>query len=243
MPWPPPEIVQKLYASDRWRGKTEEDGRAVRERLGYYCDLQSLNSEDAITWSFLGPLVYGPAAWREHLATTLFIRLGFPKPRVVAIWLWRRIPHPEKCTSNGGPEIDFGIQSEAAVVLGEAKWNSDLAIGQGVGRNRSQFDLRAAYCGGFGPKALPEIRHWAVLGVGRGTDVLDCASASLGVAVHNCSWAQLLALMPSALHGELGAYLAWKDKYSSRRPNKRLKPPAADERDGGRSMAPGGEVT
>ena len=27
--WPAPELIQKLYASDRWRGKTEQDDRAV----------------------------------------------------------------------------------------------------------------------------------------------------------------------------------------------------------------------
>ena len=48
--WPAPELIQKLYASGRWRGKTEEDDREVRRCLGHYCDLQSLNSEDAITW-------------------------------------------------------------------------------------------------------------------------------------------------------------------------------------------------
>ena len=67
--WPLPELIQKFYASDRWRGKTEEDDRAVRRCLGHYCDLQSLNSEDAITWSFFGPLIYGPASWRGARAS------------------------------------------------------------------------------------------------------------------------------------------------------------------------------
>ena len=57
-PWPPSELLQKLYGSDRWRGKTEEDDRLARAALGHYSDLQSLNSEDAITWSFFGPLIY-----------------------------------------------------------------------------------------------------------------------------------------------------------------------------------------
>jgi hypothetical protein len=33
--WPAPELIQKLYASDRSRGKTEEDDRAVRKYLGH----------------------------------------------------------------------------------------------------------------------------------------------------------------------------------------------------------------
>jgi hypothetical protein len=43
-PWPPPELIQKLYASDRWRGRSVADEERARESLGYYCT-QSLNSE------------------------------------------------------------------------------------------------------------------------------------------------------------------------------------------------------
>jgi len=82
------------------------------------------------------------------------------------IWLWRRIPHPEKPASNGVPEIDFGIETEECLVLGEAKWNSRLGVGQGVARDRNQFDLRVAYCSDLGRRVLRSVRHWIVLGVG-----------------------------------------------------------------------------
>ena len=131
-PWPTPELFQKLYASDRWHGKTDEDDQASRACLGHYCDLQSLNSEDAITWSFFGGLIYGRAEWRTAFASCLMEELNFPPPRDLAIWLWRRVPHPEKPSAPGGPEIDFGILTECCLVLGEAKWNSPVAIGQGV---------------------------------------------------------------------------------------------------------------
>ena len=225
-PWPPPELVQKLYASDRWRGKTDEDDRVVRDCLGHYCDLQSLNSEDAITWSFFGPLIYGPNAWREQFASHLFQALGLSTSSLVALWLWRRIPHPEKPASTGGPEIDFGIHCERALVLGEAKWNSQIGSGQGVAGNRTQLDLRVAYCTGLGLKALPSIERWVVLGVGRATDVLD-RELTTEAMVRNLSWMDLVAFMPSELRAELSQYVAWKEKYSSKRPNKRLQPSAA----------------
>lgn len=79
-PWPPPELLQKLHASERWRGKTLEDDRRVREYLGYYCDLQSLNSEDALTWSVFGPLIHGPAPRRLEFVRSLFTELGLPCP-------------------------------------------------------------------------------------------------------------------------------------------------------------------
>jgi hypothetical protein len=214
-PWPPPELVQKLYASGRWSGKTDEDDRVVRECLGHYSDLQSLNSEDAITWSFFGPLIHGPRVRQLHFATGLFSGLGLQSPSVIALWLWRRIPHPEKPESTGGPELDFGMISDSVTILGEAKWNSQLAVGQGVARNRTQLDLRVSYCVGLGRRALPSIKQWVVLGVGRAPDVFDTGTSD--ATVRNMAWRDLLELMPADLQPELSKYLTWKEKYSSRR--------------------------
>jgi hypothetical protein len=55
-PWPTPELLQKYYASSRFEGRTSEDKSAAESGLGHYSDLQSLNSEDAVTWSFFGGL-------------------------------------------------------------------------------------------------------------------------------------------------------------------------------------------
>ena len=215
-PWPPPEILQKLYASERWRGRTDQDTESVSSCLGHYTDLQSLNSEDAITWSFFGPLIYGPETWRQQFGTALMERLGLPAPRDIAIWLWRRVPHPEKPASTGGPEIDFGVLTDSTVILGEAKWNSKISGGQGVLRNRTQAELRLSFCHGIGTRALPFVQHWTVLGVGREADVLD-GSASGACCMRNLSWAELAGLMPDELRTELLAYLGWKTKYSSTR--------------------------
>ncbi len=212
--WPPPEVVQKLYASERWRGKTQEDDDAARQYLGHYCDLQSLNSEDAITWSFFGPLVYGPIQWRHQFATALFESIDFPPPRTVTIWLWRRIPHPESTASIGGPEIDFGIQSESCIVFGEAKWNGIVGAKQGIAKNRTQLDLRLAHCGHLGPRAVPTVRHWAVLGVGRSSDVLSVDNSGL-VLVCNASWRRIVEFMPSSLRPELEHYVTWKERHST----------------------------
>lgn len=217
-PWPPPELLQKLYASHRWRGKTLEDDQQARSALGHYSDLQSLNSEDAVTWSFFGPLIYGPPEERLQFVGRCLDRLGFPSPTSAVMWLWRRIPHPEKAASTGGPEIDFGIQTDECLVLGEAKWNSAVGVGQGIGHNRSQLDLRLAYCSDFGTKALPRTRHWAVLGVGRSTDILSAAPLGCSTVVENLSWMELLGFLPAERRSELAAYLAWKNMYSSKSP-------------------------
>jgi hypothetical protein len=133
-PWPPPELLQKFCASLKFRGATPEDDSAARSGLGFYCDLQSLNSEDAITWSIFGILAYLPDPERTRAIGRLFslIDLGSPTGSI-ACWLWRRLPHPEKPESNNGPELDFGFLTDTVFVLGEAKWNSPLGVGRAAG--------------------------------------------------------------------------------------------------------------
>jgi hypothetical protein len=77
-PWPPPELTQKLYASDKWRGCSSADDASVRTQLGYYCDLQSLNSEEAVTWSFFGSLVYSTFELRSAVAWAILAKCGIP---------------------------------------------------------------------------------------------------------------------------------------------------------------------
>jgi hypothetical protein len=220
-PWPTPEILQKLYASDRFKGKTPEDDAAARETLGHFSNLQSLNSEDAVTWSVIGPVMYGPPALKQHFADRLLTRLDLPTSSSVALWLWRRIPHPEKPASIGGPEIDFGLLTDRCAVFGEAKWNSGLGRGQGVKGDRSQLDLRAAYCARMGTKTIPGIQHWAVLGVGRSADVFS-ASGQLpigceAVGRHNLTWQEIVNCLPTELTTEVRQYLHWKELHSSKK--------------------------
>jgi hypothetical protein len=217
VPWPPPEVLQKLYASDRWQGKTPADDEAVKRALGHYCDLQSLNSEDAITWSFFGALVYGTGQLREAVANSLLEELGEGGAGgPVHVWLWRRIPHPEKPASNGGPEIDFGIQTSNALILGEAKWNSGVGKGQGIDRNRSQVELREQFCLGLGLKALTS-RRAIVLAVTRDSGVVADWESGEGVSVRSITWHRLAELYPQPLRASLLEYVEWKNEHSVRR--------------------------
>jgi hypothetical protein len=60
LPWPPPPVVQKLYESRQSRAFEGSELAAATSVLGFYSDLQSLNSEDAITWSYFGPFMAEP---------------------------------------------------------------------------------------------------------------------------------------------------------------------------------------
>jgi hypothetical protein len=70
----------------------------VTKTLGFYSDLQSLESEDAITWSVFGPVAYAPPHLRSSFAAGLLKLIGVPSGPVsmANVWLWRRLPHPER---------------------------------------------------------------------------------------------------------------------------------------------------
>jgi hypothetical protein len=140
IPWPPPEIVQKLYQSRQSRAFTGEDLRTAERNLGYYSDLQSIHSEDALTWSIFGTLKYSPLSYRLSFMDELLALVGFRSHKMesILIDLWRRIPHPDKLVP-GGPEIDVVLQSEKVVVYCEAKWMSKVSGKQGKAEDKDQI--------------------------------------------------------------------------------------------------------
>lgn len=70
-PWPPPELIQKIYESRQAQAYSESERAIATSKLGFYSDLQSLHSEDAITWSVFGPVVYAPPSVRSAFVKEL----------------------------------------------------------------------------------------------------------------------------------------------------------------------------
>jgi hypothetical protein len=172
-PWPPPELIQKLYQSRHSSAFRGDDSERAVAKHGFYSDLQSLRSEDGLTWSVFDSVVYADAALRVRFVTELLEQIGVSvtKPRTAVVWLWRRLPHPDTLVP-GGPEIDFGIQTEDVFVLGEAKWLSGIGAGQGAGRDQNQIQLRNAFCEKYGRRLLPNCKVFVVLGASIDGDML-----------------------------------------------------------------------
>src|ERR1700733_5260040 len=145
-PWPPPELVQKLYQSRQTRAYTGDSFQAATSVLGFYSDLQSSRSEDAITWSFFGPIAYAEPAIRSKFVSDLLSTLGLDSsPSKATVWLWRRLPHPDSLVP-GGSEIDFVKKDTTEFLIREAKWRSAVNERQGLGRDKSQITLRQEFC-------------------------------------------------------------------------------------------------
>jgi hypothetical protein len=218
-PWPSAEVLQKLCASTRSGAFHPEDYSALAAKLGFYSDLQSLNSEDAMTWSYFGPIVHTTPEVRAHFMMSLLSKIGVADHSGLAsAWLWRRVVHPDKPITMGGPEIDFGLQSGSAVILGEAKWRSKVGKGQGVNRDKDQIQLRREVLEKFGRAFFPSARTLVVLGVGIEDDVACESTAVLDsgarVIVCNLPWKALCSFDAHPLRPEVAAYYDWKYKWT-----------------------------
>lgn len=216
-PWPPPELVQKLYKSNH-AAAFVGTGSAATRFLGYYSDLQSVHSEDAVTWSLFGPIAYADSTVRANFTTQLLELLGIRRSVSIArLWLWRRLPHPDTRVS-GGPEIDFGIQTTDTLILGESKWRSGFGARQGASRDKDQIQLRVEYCLKHGSEVFPHVTQFIVLAVGRGSKLLSDEHRALGggkVLMHETTWEKLGGLTANPFANEFRAQLAWRNKYSS----------------------------
>lgn len=160
----PIEIKRKLSKSGRQSAFQGVDLDAVTEILCYYCDLQSVNSEDAMTWSVFGPLLCAPASDRIEFCARLFhlIEARLDPPQSAKLSLWCRVPHPDT-SGSGGPEIDFLIETPKVVIIGEAKWNSSVGIKQGTNKKKNQISIRKEILEKCGRTIWPTVTTFVLL--------------------------------------------------------------------------------
>lgn len=217
LPWPPPELIQKIYESRQVNAYSESERAIATAKLGFYSDLQSLHSEDAITWSVFGPVVYATPSVRSAFVKELLaltdVQVGSKGAR---LWLWRRLPHPDNLVP-GGPEIDFGIQTYDMLLLGEAKWRSSVGVAQGVSRNKTQMELRGEFCQKYGPRFLPDVRQFVVLAVSWSGNIAprtDTEADGVVLHVRDTTWEAVVGLPSHPCSEELRKYFRWKVQNS-----------------------------
>lgn len=208
--WPPSEIIQKLYKSRQSRAFEGKDLETATSGLGYYCDLQSLHSEDAITWSVFGTIARAPQNILETWLKDLFRLIDLPDSESdnAEIFLWRRLPHPDTLVS-GGPEIDVGIMTSNTVILVEAKWLSGVCAKQGKARDKDQIQLRGEFLSKYGSAIFPERPHKVVLGVSLLPNAFKDTTPD-GVSFRATLWHSLCDLPSHPLTEELSRHVEWK---------------------------------
>jgi hypothetical protein len=215
--WPPPEILQKLYKSEKLWAFPEDDQHYLSEKLGYYCDLQSVQSEDAIQWSYFGPLVNGNSKDRLHFALWLHAKLNLncKEPASCSMAIWRRVPHPDNGTPNG-PELDLLVTTDTFALAVESKWRSGEGRWQGLDGKGTQTQLRQRYLARFGKSIFGDCL-FAVVFVVLDESQYSSGSAELPIEVFNIRWSELCQFSQHPRGEEVRRYYDWKRNLVARK--------------------------
>jgi len=170
--------------------------------------------EDAITWSVFGTVSRADPEKREVWVKDLLSLLDLTHVSAVRaeIYLWRRIPHPDTLVP-GGPEIDFGILTENAVIFGEAKWQSGVGKVQGKRKDKDQIQLRVEFLSKYAGRIFPHLPIRVVVGVSLFPDTFS-ADISQDVTFRSTTWEKVCGLECHPLHEEVGRYFRWKRTHS-----------------------------
>jgi hypothetical protein len=216
--WPPPALVMQLGQGEPRSRFTDDLRAAVSAPLGHYCALQSINSEDTITWNFFGTLMHASEIERAAVLNWICGRLGlaWTDNTRCAIDLWRRIPHPYFPAADG-PELDAVLDGDRCVIFIEAKWLSPEGTGRGPdGKRVGQMHLRQQFFERWG-QALYGARGKLALSVGlRGKLTPDRGPDQDEIAVRSITWSELATCDAHPSAAEFSRYLAWKLAESPR---------------------------
>jgi hypothetical protein len=193
------------------------DAVALSADLGCISKFQSLNSEDAVTWSWFGTLGLALPEQRRASVQWLYDRIGLdaiasPEAQIDQ---WGRVYHPNAPGSQNGPELDARIDDPAsALIYVEAKWNAGLGAGKGAedGQRDDQVILRRDSLRND-PKLKADARHRVVLGVSNNVPdlgIYDEAENQVPVLIAWLTWEDLAECASHPLADEFTRYLAWK---------------------------------
>lgn len=168
----PPEALQKQargYVANKNHFDPQDADALAADLGGRISKMQSINSEDAVTYSWFGTLGEAPAEARRASVQWLYDRIGLQATATdPAVDQWARIHHPYAPGSPRGPELDARIDDAAtgALVYVEAKWQAALGTGKGktVGIPADQIELRRDSLRSD-PALKHDLRPFAVLGV------------------------------------------------------------------------------
>ena len=199
--FPTIEVVSKLCKSEHVRDYTEENQKLVIKELGYYSDLQSIKSEDAITWSLFGFMAYQESKTRLIFFNELLKKLKLQSDNSCEIKLWQRLPHPDNFCS-GGPEMDVILLGEKYLFLVECKWSSAIGKNQGINKNKNQIEIRKTWIENLGCKLYPN--HQII--------ILSVANANETDELF-INWDSFCSFNSLPHKEEYSSYLTWRKKY------------------------------
>lgn len=217
------DLIQKLVRSKHLADFDPADRRKLREILGFYCDLQSLHSEDAITWSVAGTVAHSEkaarVAWTRELFDLIGLRCGEVEHSEIA--LWRRVAHPQ-CLHEHGPEIDFSVITESTVLLVECKWTGKVEGRQGRYKDKDQIEMRVEFLKRYGRtisclergSCLPAFKYLAVLLLAPRKMPVEKKWMARGIDIRTATWQEVCAMKSHPWAEEVARYYQWKHGHT-----------------------------
>jgi len=200
-------IQKKIRPSNRSKSFIPEEYTKLQKNTGFYCELQSISSEDAMTWSVFGNLNHVPKNQRVNFVQELLKHIGITSySDDFKIALWTRIIHVDTGETRHGPEVDFSIIGDDTVILGESKWGSKIDERQGKSKKKTQLQLRREFLEKYGDSLYPDKPNKSVLLVGN-----EKPSEEIEKFV---SWNDLCFYLRHPLGNELKRYFVWKHSLS-----------------------------
>jgi hypothetical protein len=222
-PWPDALLHQvRGYVAKRPHF-AEEDAEALGGQLdGRISKFQSVNSEDAVTYSWFGTLAAASADIRRAAAQWLYDRAGIAaSANAPMIDQWARVFHPNAPASARGPELDARIDDPGgALVYVEAKWKASIGTGRGRVADvpDDQIILRRDSLRSD-PTLEGDQRAFAVLGISPlKPDLAKWRESDRDhrtVTVAWLTWDELAECPEHPLTAEFGRYIAWKRMLAS----------------------------
>jgi hypothetical protein len=197
--FPPIEIASKLCKSEHLSHYSDENQKLLTKELGYYSDLQSIKSEDAITWSLFGYIAYQKSEIRLTFFNQLLEKLKLKSDISCEIKLWQRLPHPETFVS-GGPEMDVILIGSYNLLLVECKWASGISKNQGKEKNKSQIEIRNEWKEKLGKPLFPNHE----------ITILIVANESLSTDEHFIDWKEFTEFYSIPHKTLFTDYYQWK---------------------------------
>jgi hypothetical protein len=195
---------------------SDEDADALMDERGRISKMQSLRSEDVVTWSWFGTLTLSDPRERVSALNWLFENLGLPEraSEETQIHQWVRVFHPNVPSSSRGPEVDAIIEQPGGpVIYVEAKWRASLGSGRGAdeGAKDDQIVLRRDSL-----EKDPKLEgiHGSLVVLGLSQSKEDVSSyekeTSRGVEVTWMTWTDLAGCPSHPYAEEFARYLDWK---------------------------------
>lgn len=210
-------LLQKLARSVHEADYFGAARTAVTNRLGFYTDLQSLASEDALTFSYFSPIwLKGPmevARFTDWLMRDL--ELPLRKTATANVEFWRRInPHAQTAGRNGS-EFDWAVQSANLLLLSENEFCGTQASNLGINCDLSQVEMLREYVIKWGAAVHPSVERFVIL------YITQCALAQSAVQedlpigrawlhIRNLTWQHLSSYTGHPLGTEFGEYCDWR---------------------------------